>query len=235
MRVTRPRAAGLAWWLAAGLTLLLPLAGCGGGSTASQFVASENGIATCADGTVASYMGTTCSQMPSIVHWTSYSCTSTPSSICAALGPNGSNITMRIDGPHTILVGVGSSGLWNVTAGQRVDVVIQGTVYGATSNDNWPHFDFPGQTGDGTEDNKTTVGCAASGNCIKLGGVSDIPCSNTSPVEYCFDQDTIDAYLSANARFNPAPANQPYPLTIEIKLDGGISGTATLRSVGIHL
>ena len=214
----------------------MALIGCGGGTTSAQGPAPNpvNGISACADGTVASYMGTTCSQLPAVMQWTSYTCTSTPSTLCTALGTNGSNVKMKMDpnGKHTILV-VGQ-GLWNVTAGQSVDVVIYGTVYGAKANNNWPHFGTQlGQTGDGAEDNKTTVSCGA--NCIALQGVSDIPCSNTSPVAYCVDQLTIDAYLSQTAKFVAATASQPYQFTIEIKLDGGISGTATLQSVGIHL
>jgi hypothetical protein len=217
---------------------MLLLVGCGGGATPApaqgQVPNPIPGVSACADGTVASYMGTTCSQSPAVMQWTSYSCTSVPATICSALGPNGANIKMKMDpnGNHTILV-VGQ-GLWNVSAGQSVDVVIHGTVYGAKTNNNWPHFGtLLGQTGDGTEDNKTTVSCGA--NCVALQGVSDIPCSNTSPVAYCVDQVTIDAYLSQTAKFLAASASQPYQFTIEIKLDGGISGTATLQSVGIHL
>jgi len=195
---------------------------------------SQNGIAACTDGTVASYLGTSCSQLPSVMHWTSYSCTSTPTTICDSLGPNGANVRMRMDpdGPHTILVG--SLGLWNVTAGENVDVVIHGEVYGATGNLNWPHFPgMLGQTGDGTEENVTTVLCGS--NCTKLNGISDIPCSSTSPVEYCTDQPVIDAYQSQRSKFNAASSSAPYPFTIEVKLDGGISGTANLYSVGVHI
>ncbi|MBZ5719463.1 MAG: hypothetical protein LAO03_03690 [Acidobacteriia bacterium] len=227
------RSFSLAGVLLAGL--VLALSGCGGGGTTSQpAVINNTGVADCADGTVASYMGTSCSQAPAVMQWTAYTCTSTPASLCTALGSNGSNIKMKMDpnGKHTILV-VGS-GLWNVTAGQSVDIAIQGSVYGATTNNNWPHFgNLLGQTGDGTEDNKTTVSCST--NCVALQGVSDIPCSNTSPVAYCIDQITIDPYLSETAKFKPASSSQPYLFTIEIKLDGGISGTATVQSVGIHL
>ena len=233
MRTTISGRFAWAGWFTVGLTLLFALAGCGGG-TASQLVApNPNGVA-CANGTVASYLGTSCTQLPAVFQWTSYSCTSTPSSICAALGPNGSNVTIRLDssGPHTLLVG--ASGLWNVTAGQSVDVVITGSVYAATTNNNWPHFNnLLGQTGDGTEDNITTVFC--SSNCIALQGVSEIPCSNTSPVAYCTDQATIGPYVSQTAKFNATSSGNPYVFTIEIKLDGGIGGTATLHSVGIHL
>ena len=139
---------------------------------------------------------------------------------------------MDPNGHHTILVT--SQGLWNVTAGQKVDVVISGNVYGATTNNNWPHFGTQlGQTGDGMEDNKTTVVCGS--NCVALQGISDIPCTNTSPIPYCVDQDVIDPYLSQAAKFHAATADSPYPFTIEIKLDGGISGTATLLTLGVHL
>ena len=222
--------------------LALVLVGCGGGAIPSQSSGSSpnpvsgspNGVSACKDGTVASYIGTSCSQLPAVMTWTSYTCTSKPTSICTALGPKGSNISMRLDpnGKHTLLV-VGN-GLWNVTAGQNVDVVIQGTVYGATTNNNWPHFgNLMGQTGDGTEDNKTTVSCGS--NCTALQGVSDIPCSSSSPVTYCVDQKKINAYISQTAKFKAAGSGQPYNFTIEIKLNGGISGTATLQSVGIHL
>jgi len=225
-------------WLAAGSAVLVALAivlcGCGGGGASIPSAAQQESISACADGSVASYLGTTCSQHPAIMHWNSYTCTSVPSSVCTALGTNGANIRMKMDpnGHHTILVT--SSGLWNVTAGQKVDVVIAGSVYGATTNNNWPHFGTsPGQTGDGTEDNKTSVSCST--NCVALQGVSDIPCTNTSPVEYCIDQIVIDPYLSQAAKFHPATADQPYNFTIEIKLDGGITGTATLQSLGVHL
>ena len=233
MRTTFSRHFALAGWFAIGLSLALILAGCGGGSSNSQF-ATDNASVACADGTVASYVGTSCTQMPAVFQWTSYSCTSTPSSICAALGTNGSNIKMSMDpnGQHTILVG--SSQLWNVTAGQSVDVVISGTIYGASTNNNWPHFgNVPGQTGDGTEDNKTTVLCGT--DCVALNGVSDIPCNQNSPIAYCIDQNTIDPYLTELAKFHPATSDHPYPFTVEIKLNGGITGTATLQSVGIHL
>ena len=219
------------------VAVALTLAGCGGGGATmpgAPGVTAQGEAAVCADGTVASYVGTACTQLPAVMKWTGYTCTSTPASICAALGANGESIRMRMDpnGAHTILVG--SQGLWNVTAGQKVDVVISGTVYGATTNNNWPHFaNLPGQTGDGTENNITTVFCG--GNCVALQGVSQIPCSNTSPVPYCIDQNVIDPYLSQTAKFHPATSEQPYNFTIEIKLDGGITGTATLQSVGVHL
>jgi hypothetical protein len=202
-----------------------------GGQTELQ---AKTRIPACANGTVASYLGTTCSQAPATMQWTSYSCVSIPSSICDALGPKGSNIHMRMDpnGHHTILVS--SSGLWNVTAGQRVQVIIKGLVYGATTNNNWPHFgNLPGQTGDGMEDNKTTVFCRT--NCLTLQGVSDVPCSNTSPNPYCIDQNYIEPYLPLTAKFHAATADNPYNFSIIIRLDGGITGTATLKSVGVHL
>jgi hypothetical protein len=210
------------------------LIGCGGGMGSQLSSPKQSNIADCADGTVASYLGTSCWQTPATMQWTGYNCTSTPSSLCAALGPNGSNIKMKMDpnGHHTILVT--SQGLWNVTAGQRVDVVISGNVYGATTNNNWPHFGTQlGQTGDGTEDNKTTVFCAS--NCVALQGISDIPCTNTSPIPYCVDQNFIDPYLWQTAKFHAATADTPYAFTIEIKLDGGITGTATLLTLGVHL
>jgi len=106
--------------------------------------------------------------------------------------------------------------------------------YGASTNNNWPHFgNLPGQTGDGTEDNKTTVLCGT--DCVALNGVSDIPCNQNSPIAYCIDQNTIDPYLTELAKFHPATSDHPYPFTVEIKLNGGITGTATLQSVGIHL
>jgi hypothetical protein len=216
------------------VTLGVALIGCGGGMGSQLSTSQQSNIAACADGTVASYLGTTCSQTPATMQWTSYSCTSTPASICTALGVNGSNVKMKMDpnGHHTILVT--SQNLWNVTAGQKVDVVISGKVYGATTNNNWPHFGTQlGQTGDGMEDNTTTVFCST--NCVALQGVSDIPCTNTSPVPYCVDQQVIDAYLSQTAKFHAATSDQPYDFTIEIRLDGGISGTATLLTLGVHL
>lgn len=211
---------------------VLTLAGCQGISGSSDKAsASANGA--CADGTVASYLGTSCSQGQAVFKWLSYSCTSTPSSLCDGLGTNGSNLKMRIDGPHTILVG--GTTLWNVNAGQNVRVVINGSVYGARTNLNWPHFDTRGQTGDGTEDNKTTVDCAGSANCIDLDGISDVPCSASGPAAYCTDQSVIAPYQVETARFNAATSDNPYALTIEIVLNGGSMGTATLHSVGIHV
>src|SRR5512132_642355 len=109
--------AGRKVWLAAGTVVLIAMAivlsGCGGGGASTQNAAQQENISACVDGTVASYLGTTCSQHPAVMHWTSYNCTSVPSSLCAALGTNGANIRMKMDpnGHHTILVT--SSGLWN--------------------------------------------------------------------------------------------------------------------------
>ncbi len=191
----------------------------------------------CASGTVASYLGTSCSQYSVVYHWLSYSCTSTPSSICEALGTNGSNVTIKTtpNDPGTLFV-MANESRWNVTAGQNVDVVIRGTVYNATINHNWPHFDhhLAGQTGDGTGEYITTVGCGA--NCRNANkGASDILCSSTSPVANCTDQASMAPYAGALATFNPATSASPYSLTIEVKLDGGKNGTASLRSVGTHL
>jgi len=101
---------------------------------------SPNAVAACPNGTVESYIGTSCSQGATVTHWSSFTCTSTPSSICPSLGTNGANLLMMLDpnGPVTFLVG--RTSLWNVTAEQRVDVVIGGTIYGADGNQNWPHF-----------------------------------------------------------------------------------------------
>jgi hypothetical protein len=233
-----------------GLAIAAFTGGCGGGGggTASvtptqpiQPVQPSQPAAACVNGTVASYIGTSCSQGATVYNWSSYTCTSTPSSICDALGTNGSNLAMHLDpkGPYTLLIG--QTELWNVTAGQSVDVVISGTVSGAASNANWPHFNHGdvsagGQTGDGTEENITTVNCATAANCLDSNnGVSDIPCSATSPPANCTEQATIAPYSVYKASFRAAPSTAPYGLTIEIKLNGGTSGTATLYSVGTHL
>jgi hypothetical protein len=198
-------------------------------------------VAPCAKGTVASYLVEgSCSQGVTVYHWLSYSCTSTPASICAGLGTNGSRVQIAMDpkGPYTLLVG--DTSLWNVAAGQSVDVVIQGTVYGATGNGSWPHFSLPnkqtgppGQTGDGTEENITTVACGS--HCTDTNhGVSDILCSATSPPANCTEQQTIDPYMHYEAAFAAAPSSSPYGLTIEVKLNGN-HGTAALYSVGTHL
>src|ERR1051325_8772671 len=84
-------------WSAVVLVLSISLLGCGGGQMNAPTPVSQNGIAACTDGTVASYLGTSCSQLPSVMHWTSYSCTSTPTTICDSLGPNGANVRMRMD------------------------------------------------------------------------------------------------------------------------------------------
>jgi hypothetical protein len=223
-----------------GVVIAFTIAGCGGGGSpqlASPTTGGSGGAPACVSGTVSSYLGTSCSQGATVYHWLSYSCTSTPSSICDSLGAHGSNVGMNMDpnGPHTILVGDTSA--WNVSAGENVDVVITGTVYGAVSNQNWPHFrNIPGCTGDGTEENITTVECSASGNCTNgNNGVSDILCSPTSPPANGTDQSSITAYAAYRATFNAVPSTSPYPLTIEIKLNGGSQGTASLFSTGTHL
>jgi len=191
---------------------------------------------SCPDGTVAGYIGTSCSQGETTFNWNSYSCTSNPKSICDSLGVKGANLKIRLDpnGPHTLLLG--ATRLWNVTAGQNVDVIIKGTVAGATTNQNWPHFvGLRGQTGDGTADNKTTVGCAARGTCRNGNGISDILCTASGPSANCTEQKKIDQYLSQRTTFDPATLANPYPLTIEVKLNGGSNGTATIYSVGIHV
>jgi hypothetical protein len=224
------------------------LSGDGAGPQGPQ-TASSTSVPPCARGTMASYIGTSCSQEATVYHWLSYSCSSTPSSICEGLGPNGEKLTMAMDpnGPYTILMG--ETSLWNVTAGQSVDVVIKGTVYGAFRNNNWPHFArlawqggrevgakalrMRGQTGDGSMEVITTVDCASSGNCTNsLNGVSDYLCDAAHQAN-CVEWDRIPGQL--NATFNAATAANPYAMTIEIKLNGGTRGTATLFSVGTHL
>jgi len=217
-------------------------AACGAGSLVAgpqPTSGGSGGIPACTNASVASYIGTSCSQEQgaTVYHWSSYVCSSTPASICAALGPNGSNLQMEMDpnGPNTILVG--RTSLWNVTAGESVDVVMNGSISGASSNLNWPHFNgLAGQSGDGTEENITTVDCASSGNCLDANnGVSDILCSATSPAANCTDQTSIGPYYGHyRATFNPAPAGAPYTLSIEIKLTGN-TGSATLFAVGTHL
>jgi len=189
----------------------------------------------CETGTVASYIGTSCSFPPVVYHWTSYSCTSTPASICARLGTNGAGIHVRLDpnGPPTLLVG--GTHLWDVTAGQSVDIVISGSVSGATVNLTWPHF-WPGQratTGDGSEENSTLIECG--GNCGPANhGMSATRCSVADAEENCSEH-RITTYFGQLANFRAASADNPYPFTIEIKLNGGSSGTATLRSLGLHI
>lgn len=243
VRQRKPCSVALIVLPALGLAAFFTTLGCGGGgSSSSQGVppvvppVGPVQVEACANGTVASYLNTSCSEGATIYQWQSYTCNSTPSSICTALGTNGSNVNIQLDpkGPYTLLMG--RTTLWNVTAGQSVDVVISGTVYGSMSNGNWPHFNgLNGQTGDGTEENITTVGCAASGNCLDANnGVSDILCSAGGPPANCTDQSTIGPYSKGRATFNAAPSTDPYTLTIEIKLNGN-SGTATLYSVGTHL
>ena len=174
--------------------------------------------------------------------WSSYSCTSTPSTICDALGTNGANIQVHLDpnGPYTLLWG--ATGAWDVTAGQNVDVVINGTVYGADDNQNWPHYrsstgaTIAGQSGDGSVETKTTVGCGAASACTNdLNGVSDVLCSDSSPVANCDEQSSITPFNAYRATFDPAPSTSPYTLTIEIKLNGGASGSGDLYNLGTHL
>jgi hypothetical protein len=206
-----------------------------------EHAASSDDGSACANGTVAGYLGTSCSQTgtsgTTVYQWISYSCASTPASICTALGANGSHVQMTMDpnGPYTILVG--QTSLWNVAAGQTVDVTIAGTVYGAINNGNWPHFNgLNGQAGDGSEENKTTVACAAAGKCLDANmGVSDVLCNATSAASNCTEQSTIGPYGVYQAGFTAATSTSPYGLTIEVKLNGGATGSATLYSVGTHL
>lgn len=202
---------------------------------ASPF-ADASSIPVCGVGTIASYIGTTCSQPPTVFHWLSYSCTSTPSSICSRLGNNGSEIHVRLDpnGPNTLLVG--GTHLWDVTAGQSVDIVIRGSVYSANVNLTWPHF-YPGQptqTKDGSEENITTVECGE--NCISHNGVSAYKCVSASADMNCVDQPKIRPYFQTGvAKFKLTGPESPYPFNVEIKLNGGTSGSATLRSLGLHI
>jgi hypothetical protein len=196
----------------------------------------ESSIPVCGTGTLAGYIGTTCSQPPTVFHWISYSCTSTPASICERLGSNGDKLHVRLDpnGANTLLVG--GTHLWDVTAGQSVDIVIRGSVYNANVNLTWPHF-YPGQraqSGDGTEENITTIECGE--NCISNNGVSSYLCTGESPDMNCADQPKIRPYFQSGvAKFQLTGPDSPYPFSVEIKLNGGSSGTATLRSLGLHI
>jgi hypothetical protein len=190
---------------------------------------------TCETGTVASYVGTSCSFQPVVYHWESYSCTSTPASICDRLGRNGSGIHVRLDpnGPPTLLIG--GTHLWDVQAHESVDIVIRGSVSGATVNLTWPHF-WPGQpatTGDGSEENITTVECGP-GCGPKNQGVSATRCSVSDAEENCSEH-RITTYFGAIANFRAANPESPYPMTIEVKLSGGNSGSANIRSLGLHV
>ena len=94
----------------------------------------DSSVPVCGVGTIAGYIGNTCSQPPTVFHWISYSCTSTPASICQRLGNNGREIHVRLDpnGPNTLLVG--GTHLSDVSAGQSVDIMIRGSVYNANVN-----------------------------------------------------------------------------------------------------
>ena len=199
-------------------------------------------IPACVSATVATVLGTSCSEGNTVYTWSSYSCTSTPTGICDALGTNGSNIQVNLDpnGPYTLLWG--STGAWNVTAGQSVDVVVTGSVYGAVVNQNWPHYrnsigvDIAGQTADGSVETITTVGCSAASACTNsLNGVSDVLCSESGPSTNCQEQASITVFNAYRATFDAAPSTSPYSLTVEIKLNGGTSGSASLWNLGTHL
>jgi hypothetical protein len=195
----------------------------------------DSSASECEPGTIASYMGTTCALPPAVYRWVSYECTSTPSSICNRLGKNGEEIHVRRDpnGPNTLLVG--GTDRWNVKAGESIHVVIRGTVYGASGNITWPHFHQQrASTGDGYEENVTKVDCGE--NCIGGNdGSSAFRCDASSPDENCNEQHRIAAYMHNAARFQPAPPDKPYPFTIEVKMSGGTNGTASLRSLGLHI
>jgi hypothetical protein len=195
----------------------------------------DSSASECEPGTIASYLGTTCALPPAVYHWVSYECTSTPSNICNRLGKNGEEIHVRRDpnGPNTLLVG--GTDRWNVKAGESIHVVIRGTVYGASGNITWPHFHQQrASTGDGYEENITKVDCGE--NCIgEHNGSSAFRCDASSPDENCNEQHRIAAYMHNAARFNPAPPDKPYPFTIEVKMSGGTNGSASLRSLGLHI
>jgi len=235
----------------------------------------------CATDTLFDYLDTTCT-LPDTTNsnctgfssvtytWNSqsdtpkgYTCTGT-NSVCMALD-NGKNITMFKDTScFTILVGQTTA--WNVPTGESVTVTVTGTVQGAVANWNWPHFDSTdsdndegrGQTGDGLEENKTTVSCGM--NCSDtLKGISDIPCNASVPNScpsgstcpttagnyfFCFGSNAVETctmlpnclntpYLVEKAKFTTGTS--PYPLEIKIQLDGGTNGSANLYSVGLHL
>lgn len=234
---------------ALGLALAVFAAGCGGGgSSTSQSTTTTTGggapppLTACADGTVATYLGTSCSEGNTVYSWSGYSCTSIPSGLCQALGTNGSNIQVKLDpnGPYTLLWG--ATHAWDVAAGQSVDVMVTGTVYGAFDNQNWPHYRsssgaaIAGQTGDGSVETITTVGCAVVSACTNsLNGVSDVLCDEGGPVANCNEQSSITPFNAYRATFNPAPSTSPYSLTVEIKLNGGTSGSANLWNLGTHL
>ncbi|HEY7096669.1 MAG TPA: hypothetical protein VH437_08100 [Terriglobales bacterium] len=236
MRLTIFRLIAFSLLLSASIALLLVLSATNGEPGIVTKASAATRAGACKEGTVASYIGTSCSQEQTVFNWQSYTCTSSPQSICDSLGTKGSNLKIRLDpkGPHTLLIG--ATRLWNVSAGQNVNVTIKGTVSGATTNQNWPHFvGVRGQTGDGWEQNKTTVGCSGRGDCNNGNGISDILCNKDSKTAYCTEQKKIDAYLSERTTFDPAPLDNPYPLTIEIKLNGGANGTAAIYSLGFHV
>lgn len=195
-------------------------------------------VQICPVGTVASYISTIkmCEQPPAVMVFTGYSCTSTPSSICTNLGVNGANINMLLDpnGGHTLLfAAVGEA--WDVTAGQTVHVTVTGKLWGSTKNSTYPHWTIAGQTNDGTEENKVTVACGAFCSGDGRNGISDIVCdaAHTAGIE-CNEQGT-DVYIAPyGAQYTVAPANAPYTFTIELIMNGN-TGTATLKSMGIHL
>jgi hypothetical protein len=190
---------------------------------------------TCEVGTMASYLGHTCALPPAVYHWTSYSCTSTPENLCDRLGRNGEEIHMRRDpnGPNTILLG--GTDRWNVKAGQSINIMIRGTVWGASGNLTWPHFhEGRAATGDGFEENITRVECGE--NCISGNGESRFRCDAGAPEENCVEQHRIGPYhQQSRSEFRAADPDHPYPFSIEIKLNGGTNGTASLRSLGLHI
>ncbi|MBZ5720794.1 MAG: hypothetical protein LAO03_10480 [Acidobacteriia bacterium] len=227
MRELRPRFCGLAGLLVFGLMVF-------GVQNRAQASPPDREGEICEVGTVASYIGTTCALPPAVYHWISYSCTSTPSKICDRLGRNGSEIHMRRDpnGPNTLLLG--GTDKWNVKAGESVNIMIRGTVYGATGNLTWPHFhEQRAATGDGFEENITTVECGE--NCISGQGMSAFRCDAGSPEENCVEQHRIAPYQRGRAEFREASPDNPYPFSIEIKLNGGTNGSASLRSLGLHI
>ena len=191
-------------------------------------------IPVCEPGTVASYMGHTCALPPAVYHWISYECTSTPSKICDRLGEHGVEIHMRRDpnGPNTLLVG--GTDRWNVKAGESIHIIIRGTVYGATGNLTWPHFHSErAATGDGYSENITKVDCGE--NCTQGDGSSNFRCDASASEENCMEQRRIAPYQHAISKFRAASPDNPYPFRIEVKMSGGTNGTASLRSLGLHI
>jgi hypothetical protein len=209
-----------------------------------------------------------CWQNTSVLQWTGYTCTDDAGEFCPGLGTNGSNLAMTLDHggclplyscPNTIFVGRGSLPGWASSAtalsgSQWLDIVLSGSVYGATKFNPWPHYKrngnnsivgitcngAPSASNCGSVEWKFTVacgaGCGSGGQGAANGSLSDMVCNySTIGGPECNEQSSEGPYASYNLFFSTAPASSPYAITAEmIVRANGNGGTAWTEDNGMH-